>query len=58
LRELGGDQTRLTPAVARLDHEVRHALLDRVDDDVAELPDHLAVAGSNRLSQFEAQLQP
>src|SRR5215217_5558546 len=44
----------LVGAVVRLDHEMRHALLDRVDDHVGELSDHLAVAGPNGISELEA----
>jgi hypothetical protein len=37
LRQLDGHQPRLSRAVLRPDHQMRHALLERVDDDVRQL---------------------
>src|SRR5215213_10054794 len=45
-------------AVVRLDGKVRHALLDRVDDHVGELSDHLAIRGPNGLSQVQPHADP
>ena len=40
LRQLDRRQPPLSIALLRLDHQMRHALLERVDDDVRELAVH------------------
>src|SRR5262249_12626803 len=50
---LDRDEVRLAVAVARLDHEVRDALLDRIDHQVRELADDLV-----RAANLPAELEP
>ena len=55
LRQLDGHQPRLSLALLRLDHEMRHALLERVDDDVRQLAVH-PVGAADAIADLEAHV--
>jgi len=56
LRQLDGHQPRLSHAVLRLNHEMRHPLLERVDDDVRQLAVR-PVGAADAITQLEAHVQ-
>ena len=55
LRQLDGHQPRLSLALLRLDHEMCHALLERVDDDVRQLAVH-PVGAADAIADLEAHV--
>ena len=55
LRQLDGHQPRLSLVLLRLDDEMRHALLERIDDDVRELAVH-PVGAADAIANLEAHL--
>src|SRR5436190_8483130 len=55
LRQLDRHQPRLSLALLRLDDEMRHALLERVDDDVRQLAVH-PVGAADTIANLEAHV--
>ena len=55
LRQLNGHQPRLSLALLRPDHQMRHALLERVDDHVRQLAVH-AVSAADAIADLEAHV--
>src|SRR5262245_24086948 len=53
LRQLDRHQPPPSLALRRLDHEMRHALLERVDDDVRQLAEY-AVSAADAIADLEA----
>jgi hypothetical protein len=55
LRQLNGHQPRLSLALLQLNHEMRDAILERVDDDVRQLAVH-PVGAADAIADLEAHV--